>query len=137
MSNSIRELVDALIETLPKPSSIKACFETETVSVHWYSDSGSHNVHLEACEHRILLTAGCDDGGPCPPSLECTYSHTRLKMLWGWMFREGDVDELYGLLRDGAFHQKYPTDPEITKHMYGGRIGESTWWDLKAHLKRK
>lgn len=131
MRKSLSDLVNALIEPFPTPQRDLEDEDCEgNVAVFWYSN-GTHCVTLEACEHRILLFASVDDGGPCPPTLECTYSHMRLSLLLQWMKNQGTVDELYGMLRNGAFHQKYVTDPPITKHMYGGRITESTWQDLK------
>lgn len=133
MVKDLNKLVLKLIESFPVPERDRDdADEDGAVAVFWYSkDPGTHCVTLEACEHRILLTASYDDLGPCPPEIECTYSHTRLAMLLNWMERHGSVDELYGLLRDGAFHQKYESDPPITKHMYSGRVTDSVWYALK------
>ena len=136
----LNKLVDTLIETLlyTKPQQDRDDEDCDgQVARFWYSKSGSQCVHLEACEHRILLTA-CMDGGPCSPAIECTYSHMRLDMMLDWMEKEGTVDELYGLLRNGSFHQKYPsTDPPITKHMYGGRVNDSLWHDLNVVILKQ
>ena len=133
----LNKLVNALIASFPKPQVLTTNYDA--VAVFWYSkDPDTHSVYLEACEHRILLDASVDDGGPCPPTLECTYSHMRLKLMLQWMENHGTVDELYGMLHNGAFHQKYPlTDPPITKHIFAGRISEFVWHDLyelQCHL---
>jgi hypothetical protein len=134
----LNKLVDVLIESFPPAQRDRDDEDCDgAVARFWYSKSGSHCVHLEACEHRILVSACCD-GGACPPTLENTYSHMRLALLLQWMEKEGTVDELYGMLRNGAFHQKYPlTDPPVTKHMYGGRVTDSLWHDLNVELKKR
>jgi len=126
----LETLVTLLIEPHqpPQQSSITDSgerFDPESpfVEIHW--DNNKHIVVLEACAHRVLLKACFNDGGPCPPERLFWYSHTRLEMLLKWMNAERTVADLDALQYDLAFHQKYKTDPIITKYMWGGYLNNS------------
>lgn len=133
----LERLVRMLIKDFPDPTQVRngmddedwvgreGCFE-----VLWYKNN--HCIHLEACEHRITLSASYFDGGPCPPQMLVEYCDQRLKALIDWMEKEQPFGQLAVLQTYAYFHEKREkTDPPITKYMFGGRIGSDIWRSLE------
>ena len=150
---NLEKLVNLLIEGLPAPTEIrdgsKEKFEEDRTyyyNVLWSNtsqypgivDGGQGffingpiwSVSLEACEHRILLTASLYRGGACAAELMFYYAPSRLKGLLAWMQNKEPFENLYKMNKYAWFHNKFNDDPPITEHMYGGRLNDMIWKQL-------
>jgi hypothetical protein len=127
----LEKLITLLTEGLPEPTSTNIGLQEDTsdnddvCDMQWFC--GRSYVSLQACTHHIRLIATMDDGGPCPPHREFSYSPIRLKKLLDWLASGKHIKAVDDLHNDGSFHQKYADDPPITKYMFSGDIRTDTW----------
>jgi hypothetical protein len=153
----IKTLVDLLLEDI-KPVRTSDYFfggddctmegdDGDIFIVCWYSKPPFIRcVTLEACEHRIYLSASIDDGGACPPNIDVEYSDNRLKMWLHWLqappkqtAREMFSDLLEITYDNGWFNQCDPkTTPRVALAMQQVHsIDSSVWREVGRVLKER